>query len=357
MEFYDLIISEIIEETDNAKSFVFRVPEPLAEKYEYKAGQYLTLEAEINGRSVRRAYSMSSYPGELGLKVTVKCVESGLFSNYLHDNYKPGDKIKVSTPEGRFTLAFSIDKKRTHYFICAGSGITPIISLIKDCLENEPMSKVNLLYGSRSKENVIFYNELEGLRQRYDGQLFISFAYSREKKGGLMNLFRKSNDFSGRIDAETVRQFMIKFPQETNEAHYFICGPGEITTSSKNYLEKRGVEEQNIHDEYFTAPEETGPKPVIPEGRCTVEVELQGELIRFSMDSREIILNKLEELGYDPPYSCMSGTCSTCMAKVLEGEVKMDSSLALNKLEVENGFILTCQSHPVSEKVKITFDQ
>lgn len=357
MEFYDLVISEIIEETDNAKSFVFRVPESLTSKYEYRAGQYLTLEAEINGRAVRRAYSMSSFPGEAGLKVTVKCVDNGLFSNFLHQNFQSGDTLKVSTPEGRFTLPFSIDKKRTHYFICAGSGITPIISLIKDCLENEPMSRVNLLYGSRSKDTVIFYNELEGLKQRYDGQLFISYAYSREKKGGLMSLFKKSNDFSGRIDAETIRQFMIKFPQETNDAHYFVCGPGEIISSAKRYFEKRGVEEKYIHDEYFTAPEQTGPKPVIPEGRCTVEVELQGEQIKFSMDSQEIVLNKLEELGYDPPYSCMSGTCSTCMAKVLEGEVKMDSSLALNKLEIENGYILTCQSHPVSDKVKITFDR
>lgn len=356
MDFHELKIHKIIEETDNAKSYIFSIPVELAKAYEYRAGQYLTLEAKIEGKNVRRAYSMSSFPGEHGPKITVKRVTNGIFTNHLLDNFKEGDTIRVGTPEGRFTITFDPGKRRSYYFICAGSGITPIVSLIKECLEIEPLSQVTLLYGNRTKESVIFYEELERLQERYKGQFEIEYCYSLEKKAGLMSIFKRKEFYEGRINIEIIRKFMVKHPQENEEAHFFLCGPGEIIESSKNYLSKRGIGSKYIHEEYFTTVVEKSNSVEIKPGDSMVEVELQGENIQFLMHNSQTILQKLDEMGYDAPYSCMSGACSTCMAKIIEGEVTMDSSLALNEEEIKSGYILTCQSHPTSSKLKISYD-
>jgi ring-1,2-phenylacetyl-CoA epoxidase subunit PaaE len=355
LEFHQLSVSNVTQETTLAYSYEFEIPASLKEAFAYKAGQYLTLELEIDGKKVRRAYSMSSSPKQNSWKVTIKRVEGGLFSNFFIDHIKEGDWVQVAPPEGRFTLDFAPDRRRTHYFVCAGSGITPIISLIKASLEEEPLSPLYLLYGNKSENSVIFREELQLLENKYKGQLFVEHCYSAEKKGGgLMNLFKKK-DFEGRINAETLRKFLLKYPSETEEKHYFLCGPGEMIQACKNYLGKTGIQERYLHEEYFSAG---GEKPMVPlqEGESQVEVRLHGEDISFSMNNSQTILEKLEELGYDPPYSCMSGSCSTCMAKCLSGSVTMDSSLALNKVEIENGLILTCQARPQSEKITISYD-
>lgn len=356
MDFHELKIHKIIDETDNAKSYIFSVPVELTKAYEYKAGQYLTLEARIEDKEIRRAYSMSSFPGEQGPKITVKRVANGVFTNYLLDNFKEGEAIRVGTPEGRFTLAFEPEKRRSYYFICAGSGITPIISLIKECLEVEPLSQVTLLYGNRNRESVIFYDELERLQERYQGQFEVDYCYSLPKNSGIMGMFKKKEFYEGRINSEVLRKFLVKHPQENQEAHFFLCGPGEIIESSKNYLSKRGIESKYVHEEYFTTVTDKSPAVEVKPGDSMVEVELQGENIQFLMHNSQTILQKLDELGYDAPYSCMSGACSTCMAKIVEGEVIMDSSLALNEEEIKSGYILTCQSHPVSPTLKISYD-
>jgi len=354
LEFHQLIVSNITRETELAYSYEFEIKDSLLTTFAYKAGQYLTLEVEIEGKKVRRAYSMSSSPKQNSWKVTIKRVENGLFSNFFIDHTKEGDAVNVAAPEGRFTLDFSPEKRRTHYFICAGSGITPILSLIKASLEEEPLSPLYLLYGNRNESSIIFKDELQLLEKKYSGQLFVEHCLTEEKKGGLMNLFKKK-DFEGRINAEMLRKFLLKYPSETEDKHYFLCGPGEMILAGKNYLSKSGVKEKFIHEEYFTSPGEKieiQPKA----GESHVEVILHGEEISFTMNNSQTLLEKLEEMGYDPPYSCMSGSCSTCMAKCITGEVTMDSSLALNKVEIENGLILTCQARPHSSKVKISYD-
>ncbi len=356
MDFHELKIHKIIKETENAKSYLFSIPDELKESFTYKAGQYLTLEINVDGKNVRRAYSMSSSPGEMGPKVTVKRVTNGIFTNKLLDSYKEGDSIKVGTPEGRFTLKFDPSLRRSHYCICAGSGITPIISLIKEALEQEPLSQIFLLYGNRNKEEVIFLDELNSMQEKYQGQFEVDFCYSQEKSSGVFSMFKKKDFFEGRINAEIIRKFMVKHPQENEEAHFFLCGPGEIINFSKNYLSKRGVENKYIHEEYFTTVVDKTTAMEVKPGDSLVEVQLQGENIEFMMHNSQTILAKLDELGYDAPYSCMAGACSTCMAKIIEGEVVMDSSLALNEQEIADGYILTCQSHPSSSKLRISYD-
>ena len=360
--FQKLRVRDVKQETQNAVSITFEVPESLKPKFEYKQGQYLTLKFNIQGKEVRRAYSMCSSPLEDHLTVTVKRVKKGLVSNYINDQIKPGQEIDVMPPEGRFFTTLDEDQKKTYYLFGAGSGITPLFSILKTILEKEPMSKIYLLYGNRNEDSIIFKDQIYQIQQRYAGQIIVKHILSqpkREKGKGITGLFSKGTitweGDIGRIDSAVVKKFLEENPSKGGIQEYFICGPGAMISEVEKALTGLGIDKKLIHAEYFTNDSSNGQATTGLEGGKVI-VHLSGEEIELIVPPGKTILDTLIDLKYDPPYSCTSGACSTCMAKVLNGSVRMDACYALDDDEVAEGYILTCQSHPTSDKVVLTYE-
>jgi len=358
-KFYEIPVKESIENTENARTIVLDIPGDLKDKFNYRAGQYITVEVEISGEKHRRSYSISSAPREDAFAFTVKRVKGGRVSPFLVGGIGAGDTLTVSPPEGRFTMEFDAAEKRAHYFFAAGSGITPVISLIKDCLEHEPKSKVFLLYGNRAPETVMFGDELAEMAKRYEGQFFLNHCFSASGKGVFSRWFGKKGDgdpaFKGRIDGDKVDKFFDMHAGTKVEKHFFICGPGNMISTIDKHLQGLGIDSKYIHREYFTV-DEADKKEVAGAVDAVAKVELNGEEFEIQIPSGKTILEALQDKGYDPPYSCTSGVCSTCMAKLSKGKVEMENCMALDDSEVEDGYILTCQSKPVSEKVELTYE-
>lgn len=365
MEFYPLSVRSIERETLDTVSIEFEIPESLHTQYAYKPGQYITLKMNLAGQELRRSYSMSSSPIENKLVISVKKVKGGRVSGFLNDQLKPGDLLEVSTPEGRFSPKLHADQRRTYYLFGSGSGITPLMSILKTVLENEPMSSIFLLYGSRNEEGIIFKEQLDKLSERYSGQLMVEHILSQPKKessGGLLGMFKKSSanwqGKIGRIDDRMVAHFL-----EENQAHtpqtdcqYFVCGPGNMADVVQSALLNAGISNSQIYTEHFLNSDHVPGEFAISGGGKRVVVMLKGERIELSVPEGATILDVLVKEKYNPPYSCTAGACSTCMAKVTNGSVKMDVCYGLDPGEVKDGYILTCQAHPVSDVVELTYD-
>ncbi|HKK76349.1 MAG TPA: ferredoxin--NADP reductase [Saprospiraceae bacterium] len=366
-KFYSLSVADVQRETPNAVTVHFTVPKNLKEEFSYKAGQYLTLRFSVDGEEMRRAYSMSSSPLENHLAVTVKEVDGGKVSPMINRHLKAGDQVDVMPPEGRFTVVLDGDKRRSFYFFGAGSGITPLMSLIKTILEEEPQSSVFLLYGNHDEENIIFKDHLEKLEKRYEGQLKVKHTLSqpkREATKGIGGLFKKGkmswSGEVGRIDQKAVQQFLAGHPNRTKETFYFVCGPtGMMQTVERSLLDQE-IPKKSIKMEYFTsATEESTAASATSPGdfdAAKVKAHLDGQEIEIEVPAGKTILDTLIAEQHDPPYSCTSGTCSSCMAKLLKGEVDMEVSLALDEDEIAEGYILTCQSRPKTPEVELTYE-
>ena len=368
MDFFALKIKNKIAETADTTTLELDIPDELRDLFTYKQGQYLTLRLNLGGQELRRSYSMSSSPLESRLAVTVKKVAGGRASTYLHDTAQVGDTLDIAPPQGRFFNELNPDKRRTYYIFAAGSGITPLMSIIKTTLESEPMSAIFLLYGSRSEESIIFRDELDALSERYTGQLHVEHVLSQPKKestgGGLFGVFKKSTTNwqgkIGRISGKMANTFL-----DDNLAHgpetdciYFICGPGDLTDSIKATLVGREIQPKQIYTEHFVNATHT-PGEIAGGGASggkRVIVHLKGQKTELPVPDGATILDVLVKAKLDPPYSCTAGACSTCMAKMISGKVKMEACYALDDEEVKAGYILTCQAHLETDLVELTYD-
>lgn len=354
MRFNDLRVKKIIKETPDSVSIEFEVPDELKETYKYTPGQYLTIKHNINGEELRRSYSLCSAPHEDEYKIAVKKVDGGKFSTYAVDNLTEGVELNVMKPMGRFSSSISTDGANV-LMVAAGSGITPVLSIMKGLLKNTNPSNVTLIYGNRDTENVIFKNELDKLQAEYDC-LSVHHVLSREETTDPAN--------QGRIDAEKCEELVASSNWNTWD-EIFICGPEAMIMNVKAHAESNGVDSSKIKFElFFTAIQE---EPRIEETKIEpdssnistshVTVIVDGEEYEFELaPDGQNILDAASDQGADVPYSCKAGVCCTCKAQVLEGEVHMEQNYALEPDDLERGFVLSCQAHPKTEKVIIDFD-
>ncbi len=352
--FHELEVAEVRRETDDTVSVAFQVPEDLKGEFRFIPGQYLTLRRIIGDQDVRRSYSICTSPSEQDLRVAIKEVYRGLFSTYANRELQAGDKLEVMAPAGKFCPDIDPVQTKHYLLIAAGSGITPILSIAKTVLEQEPESTVTLIYGNKGFASIIFREEIEGLKNLYMNRIRLFHVLSRENLG--LSLLK------GRITAEKLQQFGKVIDYSTiDEA--FICGPEEMIQESSMQLEREGIKKDKIHFELFTSPlgklvAAQRQEPVVDsEKDIEVSLTLDGDNYTFKMSAeKENILDAAMNAGADVPFACKGGVCCTCRAKLLEGEVDMTINYGLEQDEIDNNFILTCQSHPKTKKIVVNFD-
>ena len=364
-QFYPLTVKQVKNETADAVSLTFDIPAPLKETFAYKHGQYLTLKFNLKGKEVRRAYSFCTSPvWDESPAVTIKRVKNGLVSNHINDTIKSGATIEVMPANGRFFTEMEETHRKNYYLFSGGSGITPMMSILKTVLEKEPQSVVYLLYGNRDLDSVIFKKELDQIQKRFSGQVFVEHVLENPpftKEGGFMGMFAKKkvlwDGFTGLITPQILEEFLKKYPTKGRDSEYFICGPGPMMTITKETLDKQNLDQKKIHQEVFSSigSSKEGAASTSSGDKKKVVVHLDGKRLEIMVGGNESILDVLLKQDVDAPYSCTSGACATCMAKVLKGKIEMDACFALDDDEVAEGLVLTCQSHPVSDDVELTF--
>jgi len=346
-------IKEVRRETDECVSILFDIPGNLKENFTYLPGQHITLRTNINNEEVRRSYSLCSSPLHNEWRIAVKKVEGGIFSVFANHTVKAGDIIEIMPPIGHFTLPHT-DSAKNYVCFAAGSGITPVLSIIKTGLARQPHSNFTLIYGNRTRQSIIFKEEIEALKNKYIDRLQVIHILSREQTEAPLN--------EGRITVSKCEQ-LFKTVVSLNADEFFICGPEEMIFSLRDWLISKGIDDKKIHFELFTTTGSTQIKKekvqaASPQGASShVMVKLDGRSFYFNLPfDSESILDAVSKEGADPPYACKSGVCTTCKAKLVEGEVDMDVNYGLEPEEVAQGFILTCQSHPRTKKVAVDYD-
>ncbi|WP_066222764.1 ferredoxin--NADP reductase [Formosa haliotis] len=350
MAFHKLAIQNINKETEAAVTISFEVPSNLKENYSFTAGQYITLKTEINGQEVRRDYSLCSSPKSGEFQVAVKAVEDGLFSKYANSTLKIGDILEVAEPNGRFTFIPDASKTRTIAAFAAGSGITPVMSIAKTLLEEEPNSQFILIYGNKTPKETIFFDELIALHHEYVDRFHIQMVFSQSKE---------DNALFGRIEKSTVN-FVLKntYKHKTIDT-YYLCGPEGMITTTKDVLKDHGVAEDRILFELFTAPvaaEANTNTAAVSDGSTAIKIIVDDEETEFVMSQKQSILEAAIAKQVDAPYSCQGGICSSCIARVTEGSATMRQNNILTESELAEGLVLTCQAHPTTPTIVVDYD-
>ena len=350
LHFHPLRVRDIQPEGDDALTLTFDVPPALAETFRFEPGQYLTLRADVADQDLRRSYSICAAAGE-SLRVGVRRVQGGAFSTWLHDAVRPGDSLDVMPPQGRFGAALA-SRPRHVLAVAGGSGITPILSIVKTLLARDPRARCTLLYGNRFAASMMFKEELEDLKNSHLSRLVLQPVFSRETVDTPLN--------AGRLDAEKIAT-LLRLAGPVDEA--FLCGPHAMNDEAEAALLAAGLAPAHIHVERFGVPpsaaDATLHAPQVGDATtATITIVRDGVSRNVAFQPNdESILAAAARAGLDVPYSCRSGVCATCRAKLLQGRVRMDRNFALEKSEVEAGFVLTCQAHPLTERVVVSFDQ
>lgn len=355
IHFHLLKVKEIRRETADCVSVLFEIPESLKGSFAFRQGQSLTMRKMINGEEVRRTYSICSSPLENEWRVAIKKVEGGLFSGFANEELNRGDMIEVMPPVGKFYTELDPANKKQYLAFAAGSGITPVLSLIKTTLQTEPHSEFTLVFGNRTRASIIFFEELEALKNKFMNRFNLIHILSRERTDTQLNF--------GRMDEQKLKELEKLIPYDSMD-EIFICGPEAMIFCIKSFLEEKGIDHRRIHFELFTTPgvkastvqKKEIQSPGGPSSMITVKLDGRSFDFPLSFQSETTLLDAALQQGADLPYACKGGVCCTCKAKLLEGEVSMDVHWGLEEDEIEKGFILTCQSHPKTEKVVVDFD-
>jgi ring-1,2-phenylacetyl-CoA epoxidase subunit PaaE len=353
--FHSLTVAEVVDETAEARSIRFSVPEELREAFLFKPGQHLTLKAEIGGEELRRNYSLCVAPQDGQVTVTVKRIAGGAFSNWANDSLRPGDTIDVMPPHGSFTWDFDPAHANHYVGFAGGSGITPVMSLLKTALLSEPHSRFTLFYGNRDSLSIIFLEALAKLKNRFMDRLEVHHFLAEEAE--------EFELFNGMLDRSKCDEILGTLIEPAEVAAYFICGPGPMMDAAEEALLARGVPKDRIHLERFTAdrPAEALQAQLAEMSReaagATMLVTLDGRKRRVPFDAAAgNILDSARAAGLPAPFACKAGVCATCRARVVSGEVEMAARYGLTDDEVAAGYVLTCQSVPKGEGVELDYD-
>lgn len=358
LKFHPLRVTDVKNETTDCVSVALDVPAELADAFKFVPGQYLTFKKGDGEAEIRRSYSICAGPNDCELRVAIKKVEQGKFSTYANDELKIGDTLEVMPPMGNFVIKGKSVRHKHYMGIVAGSGITPVMSIMKSVLEQDPEATFTLIYGNKSRGTIIFREAIEAMKNKYMQRLRVYHVLSRERMDVEL--------FNGRITADKCRQFCDKLVDVSTVDEVFICGPEEMILSVRQQLIDLGMDAGHVHMELFTSPDqpkashEKWVKEHDTDQGKTSKVSITLDGTTFDMDlpyNGESILDAALKMGADLPFACKGGVCCTCRARVTEGEVEMEVNYALEPDEVANGYVLTCQSHPRTERVVVDFDQ
>lgn len=345
--FHSLKIKEVRRETPQAVSIAFDVPAHLTQDYAFKAGQYINIKTQFEGQEIRKAYSICSAPGSGDLRVAIKAVKNGGFSVFANEKLAAGDTIEVGTPEGNFTFEPKSDRQRNYAAFAAGSGITPVLSIIQSVLQGEPESTFVLVYGNKSPQETIFHQFLHDLQQEYVGRFFVHFVYSQAKDDDAL---------FGRIERSAVN-FVVKNKHKEKEfSKFYLCGPEEMILAVNDVLRENNVPEKNIKFELFSTPIAEKKIDANLDGQTRITVMVDDEETTFVMSQQMTVLDAALKQGVDAPYSCQGGICSSCMARIVSGKAEMKKNAILTDSEIAEGLILTCQAHPTTPELYVDYD-
>lgn len=346
--FYKLQVKEIIRVTPNAISVTFNVPSELKSAYQFIAGQYVTIKLTLDGQEIRRAYSICASPKSGALCIAIKSVKNGHFSKFANENLKVGDILEVGLPEGKFTFEPNSDRLKNYAGFAAGSGITPVMSILKSVLESEPNSTFVLVYGNKNPEETIFYNELHELQLKYVGRFFVHYVFSQANVDG---------ELFGRIEKATVNFVLNNKHKEKAFEKFYLCGPEEMINLVSKVLKENSILEKNIKFELFSTSSANEKASLEGStGHTKITVMVDDEETTFEMSQKQTILEAALKHGLDAPYSCQGGICSSCLARITNGTAEMKKNSILTDSEIAEGLILTCQAHPTSSEIYVDYD-
>lgn len=345
--FYKLAVKDIIRETPEAISVLFNIPSELKENYRFTAGQYINLKLTLDGNEIRRAYSICSTPESGELKIAIKAIKNGYFSKFANEQLTAGKVLEVGTPEGKFTFEPDASRQKNYAGFVAGSGITPVMSILQTVLEQEPNSTFVLVYGNKSNNETIFYNQLHDLQLKYVGRFFVHYVFSQQKA---------DDQLFGRIDKSVVNFVLKNKHKEKEFDKFYLCGPEEMINTVSAVLKENNVKEKDIKFELFSTSTTENEVEKSLDGHTKITVLVDGDETSFEMSQKQSLLEAALKQGLDVPYSCQGGICSSCIARISKGTAEMKKNTILTDGEIAEGLILTCQAHPTSSEIFVDYD-